>query len=81
MRVAELSPGGLLRRELQARGWTQAEFATRVGRSGGAIYRVLSDRTPINPQLDFQLSLVLGTPQGHWLEEQQRFYRRLGRQV
>jgi HTH-type transcriptional regulator/antitoxin HigA len=58
----------MLRQEMETRGWTQAEFAQRLDRSSSAISRLLSDRTPISPDMDWRLSLVLGTPQGHWLQ-------------
>ena len=62
------SPGALLRRELEVRLWTQAELAQRLGRSRSSISRLLSDRTPISPDMDLRLSLVLSTPYGYWLQ-------------
>ena len=64
----EPSPGTVLRQALTERGWTQTELAQRTGFSKSAISRIISDRTRINVKFDYSLSLVLGTPQGYWLQ-------------
>jgi addiction module HigA family antidote len=76
-RTATPSPGQLLRQELQQRGWKQKELAQRCGCSPGMIGRILSDRTPVSPNMDCKLSLVLGTPGGYWLHANIRWIAEL----
>lgn len=76
-RITTPSPGQLLRQELQERGWTQKELSQRCGCSPGVITRLISDRSPVSPAMDLKLSLVLGTPQGHWLQASIRWIAEL----
>lgn len=71
------SPGEALRQELAKRHWNQAELAQRTGQSKSTISRVLSDRTPISVKLDLDLHMVLGTPQGYWLQLTNRWVAEL----
>jgi len=71
------SPGTALRQALTERGWSQTELVQRTGHSKSTISRVLSDRTRINVKLDYDLSLVLGTPQGYWLQLTNRWIAEL----
>jgi len=75
----EPSPGTVLRQALTERGWTQTELAQRTGFSKSAISRIISDRTRINVKFDYSLSLVLGTPQGYWLQLTDRWIAKLRR--
>lgn len=77
IRAAQLSPGAHLHQELEQRGWKQKELAQRCGCSSNLISRILSDRAFVSPNMDWKLSLVLGTPQGHWLHLQNRWIAEL----
>lgn len=59
------------------RHWNQTELAQRIGHSKSTISRVLSDRTPISVKMDLDLSMVLGTPQGYWLQLTNRWLAEL----
>ena len=71
------SPGTALRQAIAERHWNQSELAQRTGRSKSTICRVLSDRTPISVKMDFDLHMVLGTPQGYWLQLSNRWLAEL----
>jgi HTH-type transcriptional regulator/antitoxin HigA len=72
------SPGELLRDVLEQRGWSQSKLALLCGVSMTTINRVISNRRGITPQLDAQLSRVLGSEPGYWLACNQRYRRSLG---
>jgi len=60
-------PGHILRREIEARGWTQRELATKVGRPYQAINEIIHGRKQITAETALALSRVLGTSAEFWM--------------
>ncbi len=60
-------PGEYLRQELERRGWTQAEFATILGRHPKAVNEIVVGKRSITPRTAQELSLALGTSAKYWL--------------
>lgn len=60
-------PGEFLRDELEARGWTQAEFAEILGRPPRLVSEVLNGKRSITPQTAMEISAALGTSAALWL--------------
>ncbi len=58
--------GERLRAALDARGWTQAEFAEILGRPAQYVSEVVSGRKAITPESAAQLSAALGTAPEAW---------------
>lgn len=68
MRPAEVfPPGELLREEILARGWTQAEFAEIIGRSPTSVNNVINARTTITPSTAKLFAAALGTSEILWM--------------
>ncbi len=61
------SPGEYLRDELEARGWTQEEFAEILGKSIKQVNEVLQGRSTITPPFAQALGAALGTSAELWL--------------
>ncbi len=66
-------PGRLLAAELVERGWTQGEFARRLGYSRQMVTDILHARKAITPEFAQALSLVLGTSAEVWLGLERRY--------
>lgn len=60
-------PGEFLRDELEARGWTQAEFAEILGRPLRTVNEILTGKRGITPQTAKELGAALGTSAEFWL--------------
>lgn len=60
-------PGEYLREELEARGWTQAEFARVLGRPLQTINQILNGRKRITVETAKEIGLALGTGPEVWL--------------
>jgi len=70
-----ISPlGETLLELLKERGWTQAAFALRTGRSKKMINEIIQGKAPISAETALQFEKVLGTPASFWLNREQ-FYR------
>lgn len=66
--IAEVfPPGEFLRDELEARGWTQTEFAEIIQRPPRVVNEVISGRRGISPETAKELSEALGTSAEFWL--------------
>ena len=67
-----VSPGVILRRELDARGWTQRDLAHILGhilgRPAQAISEILQGRMRITAETALELSAALGTSAELWLQ-------------
>ena len=67
-RLADAYPPGLyLREELEARGWTQRQFAQVIGRPLQTVNQIIQGRKEITPQTALELSAALGTSAELWL--------------
>ena len=60
-------PGEFLKDELEARNWTQVEFAEIIGKDARLVNEVLSGKRAITPETAIVLSEALGTTPDLWL--------------
>lgn len=65
-----IPPGELLREELAAREWTQADLAEVMGRPLNTINKIINGKSSITPQTAIQLGQALGGPAQFWLRLQ-----------
>lgn len=65
-----LQPGEFLREELEARGWTQGDLASILGRSQRLVSEVVTGKRSITPETAKGLSEALGTTPELWLNLQ-----------
>ena len=73
-------PGHILRREIEARGWTQKELAAKVGRPYQAISEILHGRKQITAVTALALSRVLGTSAEFWMNLETNYRLELARE-
>jgi len=62
-----VSPGRILRRELEAHGWTQKDLAKIMGRPEQAISEIVSGEKRITYETAVQLEAALGASAAFWL--------------
>ena len=67
------APGEYLRDELEARGWTQSEFAEIIGRPAQVVSEILNAKKEITPVTALAISEALGTSAEVWLNLQTRY--------
>jgi HTH-type transcriptional regulator/antitoxin HigA len=73
--LAEIFPvGEMLADELEARGWTQVEFAEVLGRPAQFVSEILSGKKEITRESATQIAAALGTSPEMWLKMQDRYY-------
>lgn len=73
-RPAEAFPvGEYLRDELEARGWTNAEFAQIIGRPVQAVSEILNNRKEITPETATEIAAATGTVAETWLRLQDTY--------
>lgn len=60
------TPGKILSRELEARGWTQKDLAEIIGRPVQTINEIIRGTKQIRPETAIELSQVLGTSAEFW---------------
>ncbi len=58
--------GNFLREEIEARGWTQVEFARVSGIAESTIAQILQGTTTLTPKLAQALGTALGTSPDFW---------------
>ena len=63
-----VSPGVILRRELDARGWTQRDLAHILGRTAQAISEIAQGAKRITAETALELAAALGTSAEVWLQ-------------
>lgn len=61
------APGEFIREELEARGWTQRDFARILGRPLQNVNNIINGKTAITAATAKQLALVFGTSAELWL--------------
>lgn len=66
-------PGATLKRELEARGLTQKDFAKLVGRSEQALSEIVQANMRITPDTASAFAAALGTSAELWLRLQTQF--------
>lgn len=60
-------PGEYLKDELEARGWTQTEFAQIIGRPLRVVNEIIAGKRGISPETANELAAALGTTAQLWL--------------
>jgi len=60
-------PGEYLKDELEARGWSQAEFAEIIGRSAKLVNEIIAGKSSITPATAMEIGAALGTGPRVWL--------------
>jgi addiction module HigA family antidote len=70
------TPGRILSRELEARGWTQKDLAEIIDRPVQTINEIIRGSKQITPETAIELSHALGTSPEFWtnLEAKYRLY-------
>lgn len=66
-------PGEYLKDELEARGWSQAEFAEIIGRSAKLVNEIIAGKTSITPTSAIEIGAALGTGARVWLNLENEF--------
>ncbi len=74
-------PGYLLEEYLEARAFSQAEFARRCGRSPKLISEVLAGKAPIEPRTAIEFEKILGLDASIWLGMERDYRLRLAREA
>ena len=67
------SPGEFLSEELEARGWTQIEFAEIIGRPKTLISGIITGKKQITPDTAIQLGDALGTGAELWMNLESQY--------
>lgn len=62
-----ISPGEILKEELEARDWTQGDFAEIIGRPIQVVNEIISGKKAITPETAILFSEALGTSAELWL--------------
>src|SRR5687767_3476284 len=62
-----VSPGEILRGEIEARGWTQKELAERIDRPHQAVNEIIRGRKQITAATALALAAALGTSAEFWM--------------
>lgn len=60
-------PGEFLAEELEARGWSQAEFAEILGRPAAAVSEIINGKRAVTPSTAKELASALGTSAILWM--------------
>jgi HTH-type transcriptional regulator/antitoxin HigA len=73
--LAEVFPAGdFLAEELEARSWTQAEFAEIIGRPAQFVSEIIAGKKEITRESATQFAAALGTSAEFWLNLQDRYH-------
>jgi len=62
-----IAPGEILEEELEARGWSQSDLATVLGRPVQAVNEIITGKKAVTPETAIALSQALGTSAEYWL--------------
>jgi HTH-type transcriptional regulator/antitoxin HigA len=68
-----VAPGRILRRELDARGWTQKDLADILGRPAQAITEIVRTKKQITPDTAVALGSAFGTSAAFWWNLEARY--------
>jgi HTH-type transcriptional regulator/antitoxin HigA len=67
------SPGHIIRRELEARGWSQNDLAEIMGRPPQAISQIVQGRKQVTAETALQLAAAFGTSEEFWINLETRY--------
>ncbi|WP_333839568.1 HigA family addiction module antitoxin [Pelomicrobium sp.] len=73
-------PGDTIADVLEERGWTQAEFARRLGYTEKHVSQLINGKAAITEDTASRLERVLGSTAGFWLRKEATYRERLERQ-
>ena len=59
-------PGATIKEQLDDRGMSQKEFASRMGMSEKHISHLINGNVQLTPDVSYRLELVLGMPASFW---------------
>lgn len=76
-----IPPGWVLEEYLEARGFSQAEFARRCGRSPKLISEILAGKAPLEAKTALQFEKVLGLDASAWVNIESMYRLRLAREA
>ena len=76
-----IPPGWILEEHLEARGFSQAEFARRCGRSAKLISEIVHGKAPVEPDTALQFERVLGLGANIWLGVENKYRLHLARKA
>jgi len=68
-----LSPGEYLRKELDARGWSQSDLSSVINRPIQAINEIIQGKRGIMPEMAVALGTALGTGASIWLQREAEY--------
>lgn len=71
--VVQIPVGELLGRELDVRGWTQADFASVLGRPTQFVSEIITGKKEITRESAAQIAAALGTTPEYWLQLQDQY--------
>lgn len=66
-------PGEFLKEELEARNWTQIEFAEIIGKDTRLVYEIIGGKRAITPETAMLLSEALGTSPELWMNLESQY--------
>lgn len=72
-----IPPGTLIKREIEARGWTQRKFAEVLGRPVSWVSDLLSGKRGITPETAIQLEAALEVSAETWMRHEAAYRLRL----
>jgi HTH-type transcriptional regulator / antitoxin HigA len=72
-----VSPGTILRREIEARDWTQRDLAAIIGRPPQAISEIVRGAKQITPETALEFSEAFGTSPEFWMNLETNYRLRL----
>jgi HTH-type transcriptional regulator/antitoxin HigA len=72
-----VKPSDILAEELEARGWTQGEFAEIIGRPIQAVNEILNGKKSITPDTAIEIAQALGTSPELWLNLENSYREKL----
>lgn len=74
-------PGRIIRRELEARGWTQKDLADIMARPEQLISQIVNARKQVTPETALQLAAAFGTSADFWLNLENNYQIHKARQT
>jgi addiction module HigA family antidote len=74
-------PGVILKRELEARGWTQNDLAEIMGRPSQAISEIIRGTKQVTPETALELAQAMGTSPEFWTNLEINYRLHLARKI
>lgn len=76
-----MTPGELMRSQLNQKGWTQEELAYIMGRSRKTVMDLMAGRTGITPETAVALGKAFGNDPGEWMRLQTEYQLSLAKET